>query len=127
MNSEKTVEVTPSSGNIANAVLAAVNVKVLHLNIKGVETHYRERIWIDDPNEDEGGMFQYVQKKHDSPKIILDFKGQTDIELIVNGAYSDGTNIFIATSKNEIRNYSTCVNSFSIPKELICISTPYCG
>lgn len=121
-----TVENMDESGNIVNAVLA-VNVKVLQLNIKRVETHYQERIWVDDPNEDEGGTFQYVQKKHDNPKIIIDFKGQVDIELSVGGAYSDGTNVFIATSKNEIRNYSTCVNSFSIPKELICISTLYCG
>lgn len=41
--------------------------------------------------------------------------------------YADGFNSFIATAKDEIRNYETYIDQFEIPKKIICIYSPYMG
>lgn len=115
-----------AQGNSINPMLTAVRCAVVQLDIKGTATYYDEKIWVDDPNEDEGGTFQYVKKKYEHPKIILNFVGEVDIDLFVSGTYTDGLNMFVAIDKNKIQNYSTHIDSFRIPKELVCVGKPYC-
>jgi hypothetical protein len=114
-------------GNSINPLLTAVRCAVVKLDINGTATYYDEKIWVDDPNEDDGGTFQYIKKKYDKPKVILNFVGEVDIDLIVSGTYTDGLNMFVAIDKNKIQNCSTHIDSFKIPKELVCVGKPYCG
>lgn len=108
-------------------MLAAVRCAVIELDISGTATYYEEKIWVDDPNEDEGGTFQFVRKRYAQPKLILNFIGEVDIELELNATYTDGFNLFRAIDKNKIQNMDTHINSFKLPKELACVGKPYCG
>lgn len=100
---------------------------VVHLNVNGVETHYKDKIWVDDENDIDGGYYQPVKKLYKTPRVKVDFLAKVDIDLQVGCVYSDGLNNFIATAKNEIRNNEDCVEVFRIPKEVVCIYKPYVG
>jgi hypothetical protein len=67
-----------------------------------------------------------IKKPLKNPKIKIDFLGKVDVNLDTGCSYTDGINIFIAISKNEIILGSDFVDTFEIPKEIICIHKPYC-
>lgn len=101
-----------------------VNVKchpILEYEVIGAETHYIEKVWIDDQNEPDGGFYTKVEKRHQKPKVIVNFYADVDIELILYAQYNDGKNAFTAVGKNQIRNTMKSVDSFDIPKQLILI------
>lgn len=100
----------------------AINCTVVELEINGTETHYDYKIWIEDENEDDGGSFQVVLKKYDKPKIVLHFIGEVNAELQIGATYFDGLNMFRAISNNKIQNQDNRVNTFLLPKELVCVS-----
>lgn len=97
---------------------------VIELSIAGTVTHYDEKIWVTDSNEPEGGTFQFISKRYDKPKIILHFIGEVyGANLDINSTYTDGINLFRAIDKNKIQNILVNVDSFQIPKELVCMAS----
>lgn len=98
-----------------------LSVDVIHLNVDGIETHYTEQIWVDDENNPDKGYYQPVKKLYKTPRVKIDFLAKVDVDLTCGCIYSDGINNFLATSKNEICNVSPCVETFKIPKEVVCI------
>lgn len=95
-----------------------VKCTVIKMDIIGTETHYDEKIWVEDENEDDGGSYQTVKKKYETPQIIFDFIGEVDVDLELKGIYTDGNNLFRAVTKNQIRNYNMNTTKFEIPTSI---------
>lgn len=95
-----------------------VKCTVIKMDIIGTETHYNDRIWVEDENENDGGSYQFVRKRYPQPQIIFDFIGEVDVDLELKGIYTDGTNLFRAVTKNQIRNYSMNTTKFKIPTSI---------
>jgi hypothetical protein len=113
---------------VGNLVLAAVHCyPIFTYEVKGVSTHYTDKMWVDDENEPDGGYYTNVEKRHKHPKVIVDFYADVNIDLQVNGQYYDGENVFIAVGKHTIRNAFTEVDRFKIPQELALIGSSHCG
>jgi len=100
---------------------------VIHLNVNGVETHYTDKIWVDDENDPDGGYYQSVKKLYKTPRVKIDFLAKIEVDLEVGCIYTDGLNNFMCIGKNTIINREECVEIFKIPKEVICIYKPYIG
>ena len=92
------------------------------INIYGTEISFKEKLWIDDKNHDEGGSYQFVNMLYPEPMIRINFIGQVDIKLIIGANYSDKDNYFRAIEENVITLTRTVVKSFSIPTELVLVS-----
>lgn len=97
-------------------------IKVIHLNVGGVVTHYTDKIWVDDHNDPDGGYYQPVKKPYKTPRVKIDFLANVSPDLECGAVYHDGLNTFVAISKNQIRNVEEALEKFSVPKKLIQIS-----
>lgn len=96
---------------------------IFRYDVIGVTTHYTDKVWIDDKEEPEGGFYQNIEKRRPNAKVLVDFYADVDIDLVVNGIYSDGTNLFRAVGRRTIRNETPDVFSFKIPLHIVLIAT----
>ena len=100
-------------------------VNVIRLNINGTSTYYTVREWIEDINHPDGGCYQRIKHFYKTPRVDIDFLAKIDIKLEVGSIYTDGVNDFLATSEHEITNCNKYLETFTIPKEIICVYKPY--
>jgi hypothetical protein len=96
---------------------------VTELTISEVVTHFEDKIWVPDINEENGGSHQTIKKRYAKPRIQISFQAQINATEKLNAGtfYTDGINMFRAISDNIIVNVDRCVESFSIPKKIVAI------
>ena len=115
----------PTLGNTVCAVVHCT--PIFEYEVKGISTHYLDKVWVDDENEPDGGFYTNVEKRHKHPKVIVTFYADVNIDLLINGQYYDGMNMFTAVGKHTLRNTFTEVDRFQIPKELALVGSSLCG
>jgi hypothetical protein len=103
----------------------ALEVKIISLIVKNVETTYTESIWVEDENHPNFGSIQNITKMHKDPVIDIQFRASVNRDLKIGSIYTDGINNYVATSKNEIV-LKNKVKMFKIPTELTCILKTLC-
>lgn len=93
------------------------------VDVLGIVTSYKKRVWIEDFNHENLGYFDNIEEVYTSPKINVEFEGKV-INQILNplNMYHDGINVFRALSHETIVNINTHLNSFSVPKKLILVA-----
>lgn len=98
-----------------NSNIKCTNVE---FSIRGVVTHYERRKPVKTMDGDPA--FRTIKKKYKTPRTVLSFRANTDVDLIVGGMYVDPIgNKFYALTKNEIRNVESHVETFEIPQQLL--------
>lgn len=103
----------------------SITVSVIRFNIIGVVTERVVKRWVSDDQHPDGGYYEPDVKELEKPKVEIDFLARVNTPVETGCMYTDGTNIFVATSNNEIRNVNRHVDTFEIPKSLLCVYKPY--
>jgi hypothetical protein len=98
----------------------------IEFSIKGISETYGEQVWEEDSDHEDGGWFNYVLKRYDTPKINMHFICNIDVDLHPNDIYFDGKNSFMVLTPNRLMLLQPDVDEFSIPETIVCIGSLFC-